>query len=85
MIIDDLEFFSSCAQESEKSEVAIRGGASSASESDSSIVDGKAFSTTSIEGEGDDVYSISVIGDKVIKKHSKGRSKYRLSRMTLLG
>lgn len=79
MIIYDLEFFNSCGQESEKGEVAIRGGASSSSESDSSIINGKAFSLTSIEGEGDDVYSISMVGDKVVKKRDKGRSKYSIS------
>lgn len=78
MIIYDLEFFSSCPQEYER-EVAIRGGASSSSESDSSIINGKAFSLTSIEGEGDDVYSISMVGDKVVKKRDKGRSKYSIS------
>ncbi len=79
MIIYDLEFFNSCDQEYEKKEVAIRGGASSASESHSSVIDGKTFSITSIEGEGDDVYSISIIGDKVVKKRGKGRSSYKLS------
>jgi hypothetical protein len=78
MIIYDLEFFNSCDQEYEKSEDAIRGGASSYSASNSLAVDGKTFSLTSIEGEGDDVYSVSIAGDKVIKKHGKGYSKYTL-------
>ncbi|PSB06183.1 hypothetical protein C7B62_23500 [Pleurocapsa sp. CCALA 161] len=79
MIIYDLEFFNSCGQENEKNEATIRGGASSSSESQSSVVDGKTFSITSIEGEGDDVYSISIIGDKVVKKRGKKRSSYKLS------
>jgi hypothetical protein len=78
MIIYDLEFFNSCDQECEKSEVAIRGGTSSSSASDSFTIDGKTFSLTSIEGEGDDVYSVSMVGDKVIKKHGKGSIKYGL-------
>ncbi|MBW4536710.1 MAG: hypothetical protein KME09_22520 [Pleurocapsa minor HA4230-MV1] len=78
MIIYDLEFFNSCDREYEKNEVAIRGGASSSSASDSISVDGKTYSLTSIEGEGDDVYSISIAGDKVIKKHGKGYIKFRL-------
>lgn len=79
MIIYDLEFFNSCGQEDEKSEATIRGGASSSSESHSSVVDGKTFSITSIEGEGDDVYSISIVGGKVVKKRGKGISSYKLS------
>lgn len=81
MIIYDLEFFNSCGQEDEKSEVTIRGGgsASSSSKSHSSVIDGKTFSITSIEGEGDDVYSISINGDEVVKKRAKGRSTFNLS------
>lgn len=79
MIIYDLEFFNSCDQECEKSEVPIRGGTSSSSASDSFTIDGQTFSITSIEGEGDDVYSVSIAGGKVVKKHGKGRSSYKLS------
>lgn len=79
MIIYDLEFFNSCGQEEEKSEGTIRGGASSSSASDSLTIDGKTFSITSIEGEGDDVYSVSIAGGKVVKKRGKGRSSYKLS------
>lgn len=79
MIIYDLEFFNSCDQEYEDGKIAIRGGASSSSASSSLAIDGKTFSITSIEGEGDDVYSISVVGNKVTKKYRKGSIKYRLS------
>ena len=73
MIIHDLEFFNSCDQEYQKSNIAIRGGASVSSES--STGDGEASAMAWIETEGDNLtYSVTVDGDKVTKK--SGKKKY---------
>jgi hypothetical protein len=70
MIIHDLEFFNSCDREYQKSNIAVRGGASASSES--STGDGEASAMAWMETEGDNItYSVTVDGDKVTKKSGK--------------
>jgi hypothetical protein len=77
MIINDLEFFNSCDQESKKNDVAIRGGASSSSKSSSSDVNGKTYGTLSVSDD-DGSYSLEIVGDEIIKKEGKGKVSYKL-------
>jgi hypothetical protein len=79
MIIHDLEFFNCCDQEYQKSDVAIIGGASSSSSVKIDASNGeKTVALSSVGAEGDDSYSLAIIGDKVIKKYHKGYSNYSL-------
>ncbi|NJK55640.1 MAG: hypothetical protein HC939_06415 [Pleurocapsa sp. SU_5_0] len=78
MIIHDLEFFNSCDREYQNSDVAITGGASASSSVKMNTSYGKDFAVASVKTEGDDSYSIAVIGDKVIKKRGKKYGKYSL-------
>jgi hypothetical protein len=78
MIIHDLEFFNSCDQESQNSDLAISGGASASSYVSAGDDGDNAYVTASVETDGGESYSIAVIGDKVIKKYGKGYSKIEL-------
>ena len=85
MIIHDLEFFNCCDQEYQKSDVAITGGASASSSINIDASNGeKTIAGSSVGAEGDDSYSISIIGDKVIKKYRKGYDK-KYSKYSLCG
>lgn len=71
MIIHDLEFFNYCDQQHQKSDVAITGGASASSSISASDGAGGEYITASVETDGEDGYSLAIIGDKVIKKGGK--------------
>jgi hypothetical protein len=77
MIIHDLEFFNYCDQQHQKSDVAtITGGVSASSSISASDGAAGEYITALVETDGDDSYSIAIIGDKVIKKRGEKYANY---------
>jgi hypothetical protein len=72
-----LEFFNSCAQESEKNSIAIRGGASSASKSSCANIDGKTYAKLEVSDNGEGYY-MDMVDGKVTKKSGKVPVDYKL-------
>ncbi|MEN9566627.1 MAG: hypothetical protein RLZZ69_1823 [Cyanobacteriota bacterium] len=74
MIINDLEFFSSCDRESQKNGVAVRGGGSSSSTSSCYSVNGETYGTVTVSND-DGSYSLEIVGDEIVNKKGKGKGK----------